>query len=304
MKTSQLPSLNAIRAFEVASRHLNFRLAAEELGVSQGAVAQHVRGLEDTLGVMLFDRGPRALALTEPGRRYASTIRRAFELIVEATAGVRPEPARVQISVTPTFAAKWLLPRLPDFAAAHPDLDLGIVASERRTSFHSDDVDLAVRFGRVPEASNVTVDLLFEEELIAVCSPGLLADAPLPLTADALGDYTLVHDSHGRWPHFIERALGGSAAGAAKGVRFNQTTLAIDAALSGQGIALASRHFVDRDLSAGRLVDPFDATLDSDAGFYVVAPRRPRHQAQTAAVRAWLLSHAAGPRSELSASGR
>ena len=108
MKTSQLPSLNAIRAFEVASRHLNFRLAAEELGVSQGAVAQHVRGLEDTLGVMLFDRGPRTLALTEPGRRYASTIRRAFELIVEATAGVRPEPARAAVSVTPTFAAKWL----------------------------------------------------------------------------------------------------------------------------------------------------------------------------------------------------
>jgi LysR family glycine cleavage system transcriptional activator len=291
MKTSQLPSLNAIRAFEAASRHHNFRLAAEELGVSQGAVAQHVRGLEDTLGVMLFDRRPRTLVLTEPGRRYASTIRRAFELIVEATAAVRPEPSRVQISVTPSFAAKWLLPRLPDFTAAHPDLDLGIVASERRTSFHSDDVDLAVRFGRVPQAPNTTVDLLFEEELIAVCSPGLLVDARLPLTAEALGGYVLLHDSHGQWPHFIESALHGPAAGAGKGVRFNQTALAIDAALSGQGIALASRHFVERDLAAGRLVDPFDATLDSDAAFYVVTPRRPRQPAQTAAVRAWLLSH-------------
>src|SRR5690349_23065185 len=106
MKTAQLPSLNAIRAFEAASRHLSFRLAAEELGVTQGAVAQHVRGLEDHLGVMLFDRLPRTLALTEPGRRYAGTIRRAFELIVEATAAVQPEPLRLQISVTPTFAAK------------------------------------------------------------------------------------------------------------------------------------------------------------------------------------------------------
>ena len=114
------------------------------------------------------------------------------------------------------------------------------------------------------------------------------------MTADAWA-YTLVHDSHGRSPHFIERALGGSAAGAAKGVRFNQTTLAIDAALSGQGIALASGTSSIATSSAGRLVDPFDAKLDSDAG-HVVAARRPRHQAQTAAVRAWLLSHRRGPR--------
>ena len=127
MKTAQLPSLNAIRAFEAASRHLNFRLAAEELGVTQGAVAQHVRGLEDSLGVRLFDRLPRTLALTEQGRAYAGTVRRAFELIVEATASVRPQPLRLQISVTPTFAAKWLLPRLPDFAVQHPQLDLVFV---------------------------------------------------------------------------------------------------------------------------------------------------------------------------------
>lgn len=289
MNTSRLPSLNAIRAFEAASRHLSFRLAAEELGVSQGAVAQHVRGLEDSLGVKLFDRLPRTLVLTEPGRRYATTIRRAFELIVEATAAVRPEPIRVQISVTPTFAAKWLLPRLAEFTAEHPDLDLGIVAGERRLTFHSDDIDLAVRFGRAPERTSDDIELLFKEELIAVCSPALLGDAELPLPAGALSRYTLLHDSHGRWPQFIETALGHSTA-AAKGVRFNQTALAIDAALSGQGIALASRHFVDRDLEAGRLVDPFDRTLESDAAFYVVTPRRPRHPAQTAAVRAWLLT--------------
>ncbi|RKQ93282.1 LysR family transcriptional regulator [Solirubrobacter pauli] len=291
MKTSQLPSLNAIRAFEAASRHLSFRLAAEELGVTQGAVAQHVRGLEDHLGVMLFDRLPRTLALTEPGRRYAGTIRRAFELIVEATAAVQPEPLRLQISVTPTFAAKWLLPRLGDFTARHPDLDLGIVATDRRATFHSDDVDLAVRFGRAPEATNVVADLLFHEELIAVCTPALLADAELPLTADVLRQHTLLHDSHGQWPRFVETVLGGSAAGATKGARFNQTALAIDAALSGQGIALTSRHFVERDLAAGRLVNPFAASLDSDAAFYVVTSRRPRHPAQTAAVKAWLLSH-------------
>jgi LysR family glycine cleavage system transcriptional activator len=291
MRTSDLPSLNALRAFEAASRHLNFRLAAEELGVSQAAVAQHVRGLEDNLGVTLFDRLPRTLALTEPGRRYASTIRRAFELLVEATAGVRPEPLRLQISVTPTFAAKWLLPRLPDFTAAHPALDLGIVASERRTTFHGDDVDLAVRYGRPPDGSHIAVDHLFDEELIAVCSPALLAGAQPPLPPDALTGYVLLHDSHGRWPEFVESALHHPATGASKGVRFNQTALAIDAALGGQGIALASRYFVEADLAAGRLVNPFGVTLESGAAFYVVTPRRPRHPIPTAVVRAWLLSH-------------
>src|SRR6478736_4674038 len=243
MSTSRLPSLTAIRAFEAASRHLNFRLAAEELGVTQGAVAQHVRGLEDSLGVRLFDRLPRTLALTEPGRAYAGSVRRAFELIVEATASVRPQPLRLQISVTPTFAAKWLLPRLPDFAAKHPQLDLGIVATERMTNFHSDHIDLAVRYGRPPVGQGLAVDLLFEEELVAVCSPTLLADAQLPLPADAIGTYELLHDSHGRWPEFIETALQRSAAGASKGLRFNQAALAIDAALGGQGIALASGCF-------------------------------------------------------------
>lgn len=293
MNTSDLPSLNGLRAFEAAARHLNFRLAAEELGVSQGAVAQHVRGLEDGLGVLLFDRLPRTLALTDAGRQYAGTVRRAFELLVEGTASVRPQALRLQISVTPTFAAKWLLPRLPDLAAAHPELDLGIVASERRTSFHADNVDLAVRLGPLPDGAPLIAERLFDEELIAVCGPALLGDAPRPLPAAALGEHLLLHDSHNQWPQFVETALGHSAAGASKGVRFNQTALAIDAALSGQGIALASRCFVEADLAAGRLVDPFGVTLDRGVGFYVVTPRRPRHPAPTAALKAWLLSHRA-----------
>jgi LysR family glycine cleavage system transcriptional activator len=293
MKTAQLPSLNAIRAFEAASRHLSFRLAAEELGVTQGAVAQQVRGLEEHLGVRLFDRLPRTLALTEPGRRYAGGIRRAFELIVEATAAVHPEPTRLQISVTPTFAAKWLLPRLPEFSARHPELDLGIDATERDTTFHGDGIDLAVRYGRPPAGQSLAADPLFEEELIAVCSPALLAGAAPPLPAEALDHHVLLHDAHGRWPEFAETALHRSATGASKGVRFNQTALAIDAALGGQGIALASRAFVDGDLAAGRLVDAFGVTLATGAAFVVVTPRRPRRGASTEALRAWLLSHRA-----------
>jgi LysR family glycine cleavage system transcriptional activator len=294
MNTSRLPSLTAIRAFEAASRHLNFRLAAEELGVTQGAVAQQVRGLEATLGVTLFHRLPRTLALTEPGRTYAGTIRRAFELIVEGTAAVRPERLRLQISVTPTFAAKWLLPRLPAFSAEHPDLDLGIMATERVASFHADDIDLAVRYGRPPAAQSVAADLLFEEELVAICSPALVAGVRLPLPVAALDHQVLLHDAHGHWPEFMETALHRSAAGASKGVRFNQTALAIDAAVGGQGIALACRCFVEPELAAGRLVNPFGVVHATGAAFYVVTPRRPRHAVATAAAKAWLLSHREG----------
>ncbi|RWF15024.1 MAG: LysR family transcriptional regulator, partial [Mesorhizobium sp.] len=141
----RLPSLNALRAFEVATRHLNFRLAAEELRVTQGAVAQQVRGLEAELGLKLFERQPRTLALTEAGRGYVANVRRAFELIAEATEALRPEPQHITISVTPTFASKWLIPRLPDFTAAHADIDLRIVASDRMANFQTDAVDLAVR---------------------------------------------------------------------------------------------------------------------------------------------------------------
>src|SRR6218665_2677554 len=157
----RLPSLNGLRVFEVVTRHLNFRLAAEELGVTQGAVAQQIRGLEAELGLKLFERQPRILLLTEAGRAYVASIRRAFELISEATETLRPEPLHLTISVTPSFASKWLIPRLPDFLAAHPELDMRILASERISNFQSDAVDIAVRLGHPPFGAGLVADLLF-----------------------------------------------------------------------------------------------------------------------------------------------
>jgi LysR family glycine cleavage system transcriptional activator len=203
-----LPSLNGLRVFEVAARHLNFRLAAEELGVTQGAVAQQVRGLEAELGVKLFERLPRMLALTGEGRSYVADVRRAFEIIAQATGDLRPQPVRLTISTTPTFASKWLIPRLPDFTARHPQLDLHILATERISSFQADGVDLAVRYGRPPFGPGLSVDLLFEQEIIAVCSPMLLHGRAPPATADELMRYTLLHDFHNFWPEFIEKHLG------------------------------------------------------------------------------------------------
>ena len=292
---TRLPPLNALRAFEAAARHLNFRLAADELGVTQGAVAQHVRGLEADLGIKLFDRLPRALALTDPGRRYAGQLRRAFEMVTEATAALRPEPLRLTISVTPTFALKWLIPRLPAFAAAHPDVELRIVATDSLANFRSDGVDLAVRQSRLPFGAGLAADRLYEQEVLAVCSPALLGTPPRRLSLEDVDRFTLLNDAHDLWPEFIERALGRSAASTARRVSFSQTSLAIEAAVAGQGLAVVSRLFVEQDMEAKRLVQAFAPTMRGWLDSYVVTLRKPRHPKPTEAVRQWLLGQRRPP---------
>ncbi len=269
----KLPSLNGLKAFEVAARHLSFRVAAEELGVTQGAVAQQVRGLEAELGVKLFERMPRSLVLTGEGRGYIADIRRAFEIIAQATGDLRPQPVRLTISTTPTFASKWLIPRLPDFTSRHPDLDLHILATERMSGFQADGVDLAVRYGRPPFGPGLATELLFEQEIIAVCSPVLLRDREPPKTSEELAGYALLHDAHNSWPEFIDTHFGGAQQPSYKGISFNQTSHAIEAAIAGQGIVLANRDFVARDMKEGRLTQVVEGTLGGSADFYLVWPR-------------------------------
>ncbi|TGT90463.1 MULTISPECIES: transcriptional regulator GcvA [unclassified Mesorhizobium] len=284
-----LPPLNALRAFEASARHLNFRIAAEELNVTQGAVAQHVRGLEADLGTKLFERLPRGLALTDEGRAYVPNIRRAFDLISEATLLLRPEPARLTISVTPSFATKWLIPRLQDFMADNPLVDLRVLASESLSSFQADGVDIAVRQGRAPFGPGLIVDLLFPQQIIAVCSPALLTAGASEIAAAEIQHHVLLHDAHKLWPEFMEKAVGLKMTTELKRMRFNQTGLAIDAAVAGQGIALASRFLVAADLAAGRLIQPVRGEMRGTQDFYVVMPRKQRHPEPTQAVRQWLL---------------
>lgn len=287
-----LPPLNALRAFEAAARHLNFRIAAQELNVTQGAVAQHIRGLEADLGAKLFERLPRGLALTDEGRAYVPNIRRAFELISEATLLLRPEPARLTISVTPSFATKWLIPKLPEFVAHNPLVDLRILASESLSSFQADGVDIAVRQGRSPFGPGLMVDLLFPQQIVAICSPSLLPVGANEIAPTDIQHHVLLHDAHNLWPEFMEKALGLKMATEAKRMRFNQTGLAIDAAIAGQGIALASRFLVAADIAAGRLVQPIHAEMRGTQDFHVVVPRKQRHPEPTQAVRQWLLDEA------------
>jgi len=286
-----VPPLNALRAFEAAARHLNFRVAAEELNVTQAAVAQQVRKLESYLDIKLFERLPRRLRLTGQGLAYLPDVRRAFELLADATAGLRAGPERLTISVTPTFASKWLIPRLPTFVDAHPFVDLRILATESVSDFRRDDVDIAVRQGNPPFSATLAADLLFEQEIIAVCSPVLLARGAQILDVSSLNEQVLLQDAHDLWPRFLEATQSSSMIINARKMRFNQTSLAIDAAIAGQGIALVSRFLVEPELRSSRLTCALPGTLRGDADFYVVAPRNPRHSGSTEMVRQWLLAH-------------
>lgn len=263
----KLPPLNALRAFEVSGRRLNFRAAAEELGVSQGAVAQQVRALEDQFGLMLFQRLPRGLALTPQGAAYLADVTRAFDTLSEATGRLLARPDAVTISVTPTVAAKLLIPRLAEFKAALPDVELRTVATEALSDFDRDQVDIAVRLTRGPFPASLEARLLFRQELVAVASPHLVKDLPLPLTADELRRLPLLHDTVSPWPLVLRsrEKLPGAV--------FNHTTLALDAALAGQGVALACRAFVAADLEAGRLVQVIDAPTTIEPDYFLIRKR-------------------------------
>ena len=194
MSKHSIPPLNALRAFDAAGRHLNFRVAAEELNVTQGAVAQQVRALEKHLGVVLFERRPKGVALTQVGHEYHTNIAGAFDQMRQATAKVRPSPQKVIISVTPTFASKWLIPHLPSFSARHPDVDLRVLATEHMSSFASDGIDLAVRQAPPPFGATLEAWPLFRSEAVAVVVP--------QLAQESLTTLPKLHDTHDLWPEF------------------------------------------------------------------------------------------------------
>ncbi|MCG7520930.1 LysR substrate-binding domain-containing protein [Ruegeria sp. Ofav3-42] len=278
-----LPPLNALRAFEASARHLNFRLAAEELGVTQGAVAQQVRGLEARLATQLFDRLPRGLALTEAGRRFHAPLRRAFRLIEDAVEDLSGD-RQITISVTPSFASKWLVPRLQDFTEQHPEISVQVDARERLANFQGDGVDIAVRQGRAPFGPGLAAEPLFSTTFVPVCSPKIAVDISQP--ADLL-KHKLLNDTHGLWPLFLQRA---GVTGKPRMMSFSQTSLAIDAAVSDQGVALANEPLVSAQLAAGQLVRPIPDELVEDLGFYIVTPKQPRQPTLVALMKEWLLS--------------
>lgn len=289
--TYQLPSLNALRAFEAAARHLSFKQAARELHVTPGAVGQQIRRLEADLAVKLFERRTRAVMLTEAGQGYLPVVRQAFQKISDATE--RLSPARkvrmLTVSMLSSFAAKWLVPRLGRFQERHPDIDVRITTSGRLVDFSREDVDVAIRhgLGRYPGLRSWR---LLSEDMTPVCSPALL-DGPRPLRRpDDLRHHTLLHDQARRdWTLWLQ-ALGVNGVDSARGPSFSDDGLMLQAAIDGQGVALGRGALIERDMAEGRLVAPFDVRLPSDFAYYLVCPEAPADHPNIAAFRDWLLT--------------
>jgi len=289
---SGLPPLNALRAFEAAARHLSFTRAAEELHVTQAAVSHQIRALERNLGVSLFYRGARGLRLTTEAQDYVPAVRRAFELLREATDRMRRDEARgtLTISLLPSFATRWLVPRLGLFTAAHPEIDVRVAPSTHLVEWAKEQVDVAIRYGagRYP---GLRSDRLMTENIFPVCSPRLLTEGKHPLQAPAdLRHHTLLHDEgHGDWRNWL-MAAGVGGVDWDRGPIFVDSSMLIQAAVEGQGVALARGVLARDELRAGRLVRPFDLSLPSEYAYYVVCPEAAADRPRVAAFREWLLA--------------
>lgn len=316
----QLPPLNAVRAFEAAARHLSFTQAAAELHVTPAAISHQIKGLEAHLGVALFRREPRRLLLTDAGQRALPGLREAFDHMAEALAAVQPrEEGRVlTVSVVPSLASKWLLPRLEGFRRAHPEIEMRLDASARLVDFERDtDVDLAIRHG-TGDYPGLHVDALLPAARVPVCRPALLNGAPPLRTPQDLRHHTLLHvpwqccsDLDPDWPEWLATA-GVTGIDTRRGPRFNEHAYAIQAAIDGAGVLLASTVLVADDLAAGRLVVPFGSAGDEgggegdgthqeglgagDYGYYLVVPPAKLSLDRVRAFRDWVRAAAAARR--------
>ena len=292
--TARLPSLNGLRAFEAAARHLSFTLAAAELNVTQTAISHQIRRLEEELGIRLFIRQNRALALTPEARDYLPGVRAAFNDLRLATDRLlrKDDDKVLTVSTLASLAAKWLLPRLTDFQEQHPGIDVRITTSATFVDFQRDNVDAAIRYGR-GQWPGLRADWLMADELFPVCSPSLLrGDKPLRRPED-LRHHPLLHTSNTNsddWRLWLTAA--GLPADIARhpGITFDMIFMTVQAAIDGIGVAMGRTSYVQDDIAKGRLVVPFKIALPADAGFYLVSPEGRREAPKLVAFREWMLA--------------
>lgn len=290
----RLPPLNALRAFEAAARCLSFSKAAEELFVTPAAVSHQIKALEEWLGVTLFRRLNRAVMLTDEGQVYVQGVRDGLEAINAATEKLMKSDAggALTVSTLPSFAVRWLLPRLSRFRDEYPDIDVRLDASDQLTDFNRQDVDLVIRYGSGNYPGLRTVKLLTEDRLFPVCSPDLLTgDKPLN-TPEDLKYHTLLHDDlRVDWETWLA-AAGVPGIDPKKGPSFNDSSMVLTAAMAGQGVALGRSTLAADDLAAGRLVKPFGVELKAGSAYFVVCPEEVAERPKIVTFRNWLLKEA------------
>lgn len=309
----RLPSMNALRAFEAAARHLNFSRAADELFVTQGAISRQIKLLEESLGVPLFKRLPRTIELTEYGREYLPVMRDAFDRIEQATLRLvnRDRHRILNVNVLPTFAMRWLIPRLSNFATQNPDIEVRLITSIRPVNFWREDLDVAIRVGIAPDAeleaehsdrprislqmtddwSNVRAYRLMPDVLVPVCSPALMAGREAVIEARQLLDFPLLHMATRAyaWPDWF-RASGVAYDMGIPNQAYGHFFMVLEEALGGRGVALVPKMLAAGDLDSGRLVMPLEVEHESAGAYYLLCRE---HQADASTVqtfREWLFA--------------
>jgi LysR family glycine cleavage system transcriptional activator len=305
----RLPPLNALRAFEVAARHLSFKKAAQELSVTPTAISHQIKGLEDQLDVALFVRKTRALALTVEGEALLPKVREGLDCLALAVERVRAhvQGGTLAVSAPPTFAARWLVPRLQLFAAAYPEIELHVSASAAMIDGAGESVDppvagresagVQIRYGE-GRYDGCRVERLFVPAYTAVCSPRLfLAKRPLRQPSD-LRYHILIHDDtvaddrlRPSWEEWL-RAARVPGVDAGSGPHFSNSGLALAAAMDGLGVALAARPMVAADVAAGRLAMPFDITIRRGGAYYLASPLELAERPAVRRFRDWIVDQA------------
>jgi LysR family glycine cleavage system transcriptional activator len=290
----KLPPLNALRAFEAAARHLSFTKAATELHVTQAAISHQVKSLEEHLGLSLFRRLNRRLVLTEAGQMYLPVLRDAFDSIAGGTSRLHQDQDSgfLHISVLPSFAAKWLLPRMSRFRDRHPDIDVMVSANNKLIDFSEDTFEMAIRYG-LGNYPGLRTELLLQDEVFPICSPKLLEGThPLKAPGD-LRHHTLLHDEVSRqdespdWRSWLQ-AAGVEGIDWRRGPGFSDSSMVVEAAAAGQGVALGHRWLAAADLESGRIVVPFGPVIPSRFAYYVVSPPALAERRRVRLFRDWL----------------
>lgn len=291
----RIPPLNPLSTFEVAARHGSFALAAAELNVTQGAVSRQVLALEEYLGINLFERQHRSVRLNRIGQEYYANIKPCFENLETATARLASSRTRATLVVRSfsTFATRWLIPRLPKFLKANPQVNVEFIASVSAVNFDKDEVDMAINFSPSEESPDLVQHFLLPVAITPVCSPALLqSDIPLTHPAD-LQNHTLLHTMvrPNDWQNWLA-AVGVTDDWTQHGYRFESSGMAYEAAINGVGFAVAVKDFVLDDIREGRLIAPFDTVLSTPYSYWLVYPPRKSANPAVQVFQAWILDEA------------
>lgn len=283
----RLPPLNTMRLFEAAGRLLSFKMAAAELHVTPSAVSHGVQSLEDWLGITLFIRGNRSLALSEAGIAYLPQVKKALDLLAKASASLpgRLATRRLSVSVAPSFGLLWLVPHLPRLQARHSAIEIAIDTSHQQVAFPRDGVDLAIRMGRGDWAGLDAVHLV-TEQLVPVCAPYLAATLRHPADL-ARATLLRVADVSEDWQSWFDLANVAPIAGAGS-LSFDTIHMALEAAVQGLGVVIGRLPLMAGDLAAGRLVPVFGPPRSCATGYWLVAPSETLQRPDVKAFRQWI----------------